>query len=126
LLGALVYYGKRTGSSVVHGQAMSMALGVFMFGLFMPNVDGFTVLDSLKVDEIQGPPVVLVVTGADRKTIQRLDAKQIHGVIRKPFDVDELVNLVVACSEIKSRKPYGAMALATMLGGAHMLSHWLK
>src|SRR4029079_18705960 len=39
LLGALVYYGRRTGSSVVHGQAMSMALGVFMFGLFMPNVD---------------------------------------------------------------------------------------
>jgi rhomboid protease GluP len=39
LLGALVYYGRRTGSSVVHGQAMSWALGMFVFGLIMPNVD---------------------------------------------------------------------------------------
>lgn len=39
LLGALVYYGRRTGSSVVHGQALSWALGMFMFGLVMPGVD---------------------------------------------------------------------------------------
>jgi rhomboid protease GluP len=39
LLGALVYYGRRTGSSVVHGQAVSMAIGMFMFGLFFPGVD---------------------------------------------------------------------------------------
>jgi len=39
LLGGLVYYGRRTGSSVVHGQAMSWALGMFLFGLVMNGVD---------------------------------------------------------------------------------------
>jgi rhomboid protease GluP len=39
LLGALVYYGRRTGSSVVHGQAMSWALGMFLFGFIMQGVD---------------------------------------------------------------------------------------
>ena len=39
LLGALVYYGRRSGSSVVHGQAMSWALMMFIFGIVMPGVD---------------------------------------------------------------------------------------
>jgi len=39
LLGALVYYGRRTGSSVVRGQATSWAVGMFVFGLVMPGVD---------------------------------------------------------------------------------------
>jgi rhomboid protease GluP len=41
LLGALVYYGRRTGSSLVHGQAMSWAVTMFIFGLIMPGVDNF-------------------------------------------------------------------------------------
>jgi rhomboid protease GluP len=39
LLGALVYYGKRGGSSLVGSQAWSMALFMFIFGLIMPGVD---------------------------------------------------------------------------------------
>jgi rhomboid protease GluP len=41
LLGALVCYGRRTGSRVVHGQAMSYALTLFLFGLIMPGVDNY-------------------------------------------------------------------------------------
>ncbi len=39
LLGALVYYGRRSGSSLVHGEAKSYAIGMFVFGLIMPGVD---------------------------------------------------------------------------------------
>ena len=41
LLGALVYYGRRTGSSLVHSQAMSWALMMFIFGFIMPGVDNY-------------------------------------------------------------------------------------
>ena len=41
LLGALVYYGRRAGSSVVHGQAVGYAVMLFVFGLVMPGVDNF-------------------------------------------------------------------------------------
>jgi rhomboid protease GluP len=41
LLGALVYYGRRTGSSQVHAQAMSWALMMFVFGLLMRGVDNY-------------------------------------------------------------------------------------
>jgi rhomboid protease GluP len=41
LLGALVRYGHRTGSSLVGSQAWGYALTLFIFGLLMPGVDNW-------------------------------------------------------------------------------------
>ncbi len=41
LLGALVYYGRRSGSSAVGSQAMSYAIMMGLFGLFMPGIDNY-------------------------------------------------------------------------------------
>lgn len=41
LLGALVYYGRRTGSSVVHSQALGYALMLGIFGFIMPGIDNY-------------------------------------------------------------------------------------
>ena len=41
LLGALVYYGRRTGSSLVRGQAVRYAVILGVFGLIMPGIDNF-------------------------------------------------------------------------------------
>jgi len=41
LLGALVYYGRRTGSRVVHSQAMYYAVVMFIFGLIWSGTDNF-------------------------------------------------------------------------------------
>jgi rhomboid protease GluP len=37
LLGALVHYGRRGGSSLIGGQAMQYAVVLFVFGLIMPG-----------------------------------------------------------------------------------------
>lgn len=95
---------------------------VVLLDLMMPGVDGFSILDRIGGGEIVSPPVVLVVTAADRATIDRLDAQRIHGVIRKPFDPDEIARLVVACAEIKSRSPFGPMAIATLVAGGPLLA----
>ena len=65
LLGALVYYGQRTGSRHVHAQAVTWAATMFIFGLIMPGVDNYghaggfvggylagRVLDPLKQEQI--------------------------------------------------------------------------
>jgi rhomboid protease GluP len=39
LLGALVHYGRRSGSSLIHGQAVNYALILFVMGVIMPGVD---------------------------------------------------------------------------------------
>jgi rhomboid protease GluP len=41
LLGALVLYGRRGGSSHVGGQAKSYAILLFVFGFVMPNIDNY-------------------------------------------------------------------------------------
>jgi rhomboid protease GluP len=38
-LGALLYYGRRSGSSLVHAEAKGYALTLFIFGLIVPGVD---------------------------------------------------------------------------------------
>ena len=41
LLGSLVYYGRRGGSSMVGGAAWQYAVVLFIFGLIMPGVDNY-------------------------------------------------------------------------------------
>jgi rhomboid protease GluP len=74
LLGALVYYGRRSGSSVVHQQAKSFALVLFLFG-FIPGtgIDNYAhaggfiggylagrVLDPLKPERVKHIATALV------------------------------------------------------------------
>lgn len=39
LLGALMFYGRRGGSSAIHGEAKTYAILLFVFGLIMPGID---------------------------------------------------------------------------------------
>jgi rhomboid protease GluP len=80
LLGALVCYGQRTGSRVVHSQAMGYAGILFVMGLIMPGVDNYAhaggfaggylaarLLDPLKperIDHLVMALVCLVATAA--------------------------------------------------------------
>jgi rhomboid protease GluP len=41
LLGALVYYGRRTGSSQTYRMALQYAVIMFVFGLIMPGIDNY-------------------------------------------------------------------------------------
>jgi rhomboid protease GluP len=41
LLGALMYYGKRSGSSLVSSQAKSWVVSLFIFGFFVPGIDNW-------------------------------------------------------------------------------------
>jgi rhomboid protease GluP len=41
LLGALVHYGRTSGSSFIHGQALRYAVILFIFGLIMPGIDNY-------------------------------------------------------------------------------------
>ncbi len=41
LLGALVHYGRKSGSSLIHGQAKQWALIMFIYGLIMPGIDNY-------------------------------------------------------------------------------------
>ncbi len=90
LLGALVCYGRRTGSHVVHSQALSWALLLGVFGLIMPGIDNYAhaggflggyaaarVLDPLKPERLDHVVIALVCLLA---TAVAVLASMVHGV----------------------------------------------
>jgi CheY-like chemotaxis protein len=95
---------------------------VILLDLLMPMLDGFGVLKTLDGPSMASPPVVLVITGADRRAVDHLDPQRIHGVVRKPFDPEELASLVLACAEIRGRNAFGTMAIATVIAGSPLLA----
>ncbi len=91
LLGALVYYGRRTGSRVVHSQALYYAVILFVFGLVMRGVDNYAhaggfaggflaaqLLDPLKPERIDHLVVALACLGLSLLSIV---ASVVHGLI---------------------------------------------
>lgn len=89
---------------------------VLLLDIMMPHVDGFAVLDAIAQDAT--PPVVLVVSGAGKHVLDRVDTSKIHGIVKKPFDPIELAEVVSACAELPPRNSFDAMAYATMLSGS--------
>jgi rhomboid protease GluP len=73
LLGAAVYYGRRTGSSIAASQAWNYALPLFIFGFILPGVDNYAhaggfvggyltglILDPLKPERVDHMVIALV------------------------------------------------------------------
>jgi DNA-binding response OmpR family regulator len=87
---------------------------VVLLDLLMPGTDGFRVLHQLRVTE-KLSPVVLVVSGADRSVISQVDTNAIHGLIRKPFDPQDVAAIVAACVEIRGRGAFETMTIAALL-----------
>jgi DNA-binding response OmpR family regulator len=93
---------------------------VVLLDLLMPDVNGFGVLDAL--GDGDAAPVVLVVSGAERRVLDALDAHRIHGIVKKPFEPSEVAAIVAACVEIRGRSAFETMALATMMSSAPLIA----
>jgi two-component system OmpR family response regulator len=104
------------------GLLSANAYSVVLLDIMMPGVDGFSVLDAIESGE--RAPVVLVVSGADRSVLERLDTRKIHGVVRKPFDPHEVAGIVSSCADIRGRRQLETMAIAAALSGP--LLTWLS
>ena len=70
---------------------------VILVDLMMPRVDGFGVIDHLGRHPSEYKPVVLVITAYADQKFKEVDPNIVTGVVRKPFEVAELGNLVRLC-----------------------------
>ncbi len=90
LLGALVYYGRRTGSSAIYRQALMYAVMMFVFGLVMAGIDnwahagGFAggylagrVLDPMQPERVKHMTWALVCLAL---TVLSILASVVHGL----------------------------------------------
>jgi len=73
---------------------------VIILDLMMPKVDGFEVIEHLtRTAPEQLKRCVIVLTAVASKDLRKLDGSRVFRVLRKPFDLDELLSVVTDCVE---------------------------
>jgi CheY-like chemotaxis protein len=95
---------------------------VIVLDLIMPGFDGFSVLNALGTAPAKDSAVVIVLTGADPEVCSALDARVVHGIVRKPFDSTELASLVRSCVELRTRGVLETMAIAAFIAGSPLIA----
>jgi DNA-binding response OmpR family regulator len=71
---------------------------LILLDLMMPDVNGFELLDRIMRESPALLPRVIVMTGASQRVIETLDTSRVWGLIRKPFDIDDLLRSARACA----------------------------
>ena len=67
---------------------------VVLLDLMMPRLSGYDVLDQLAAMTDRRPVVIVLTAGSEPRS---LDPQIVAGTIRKPFDIELLVQTVTAC-----------------------------
>jgi CheY-like chemotaxis protein len=67
---------------------------VIVLDLMMPRLNGFDFLDAFYARSPAPRSVVVVLTAFDDSMIGKLRSDQVHAIVRKPFDVPQLVSMV--------------------------------
>ncbi len=70
---------------------------VVLLDLMMPRVDGFGVVEFIREHPPLHKPVILVITAYADQRFKEVDPNIVSGVVRKPFEVADLGNLVRYC-----------------------------
>jgi CheY-like chemotaxis protein len=66
--------------------------------LMMPVMSGFEVVEYLRTNEDAGAPCIVVVSAAGERDLQTITSPLVRSVLRKPFDLPELLAAVEKCS----------------------------
>jgi len=70
---------------------------VVIVDLMMPRMNGYELIEHIGAMELAGRPVLFVMTAFDIHSPD-LNCRLVHGIIRKPFDLDTVVDLIVDCA----------------------------
>ena len=71
---------------------------VILLDLMMPDVNGFELLQRLERESPNLLSRVIIMTGVSQRMIESLDTSRLWGLIRKPFDIDDLLRSARACA----------------------------
>jgi DNA-binding response OmpR family regulator len=71
---------------------------VVMLDLILPGLSGMEILDHLQETHPSILSRTIVLTGASSGVLKGLDTSRVHAVIRKPFDIQDVLNLTAECA----------------------------
>jgi DNA-binding response OmpR family regulator len=107
----------RDGADAIE-QLEAREYAVVVVDLMMPNVDGYALVDYLKKRSGERPAVIVVSAG-DPGAFRQLDGSMVHSIVRKPFDIDVLGDLITAAAtSMRNTSRAGADVLQFPKGNA--------
>lgn len=68
-----------------------------MLDLIFPDLNGMDILQTLEKEKPQIMRKIIVITGASHGIVEKIDTSRIHALLRKPFDIHEVLRLTVEC-----------------------------
>ena len=84
------------------GEAIEMlrhtTYSVLVVDLMMPVMDGFDVVQHVRQAGLHNLAII-VITAGDSSAFRRLDPGMVHSIVRKPFDIDVLGDLIAAAAQ---------------------------
>lgn len=80
---------------------------VIVLDLMMPNIDGYGLIQHLKAKK-GVKPAVIVVSAGDSGALRKLDGAMVHSILRKPFDIDVLGDLITAAVKASEESEAGS------------------
>lgn len=76
---------------------LSAGFDAMLLDLMMPGVSGFDVLDQLRKTRPELLRCVIIITALSDKDLRNVNPGEVYRVLRKPFEVDELIRTVDQC-----------------------------
>jgi CheY-like chemotaxis protein len=70
---------------------------VVLLDLMMPRLDGFGVIAWMKENPPAIKPIILVITAYADQSFKEVDPNLVSGILRKPFEIADLGNLIRLC-----------------------------
>ncbi len=86
--------GKEALEKINNGQHYS----VIMLDLILPGLSGMEILDHLRENNPAMLNRTIVLTGASGGVLKAVDTSSVHAVIRKPFDIQDVLHLTAECA----------------------------
>ncbi|HEX6639637.1 MAG TPA: response regulator [Thermoanaerobaculia bacterium] len=66
--------------------------------LMMPVMSGFELVEYLRTNDDAGSPCIVIVSAAGERDLQSITSPLVRSVLRKPFDLPELLAAVEKCA----------------------------
>ena len=83
-------------------QLRSTAYEAVLLDLMLPRVNGFEVVRELRSASPRLLDRTIVVTAASEATLRDFDRSQVFALIRKPFDINDLLGTIASCTAAKA------------------------
>lgn len=83
------------------GDGNGHSYAVIMLDLILPGVSGVEILHHLEEKNPSMLPRTIVLTGAGGGVLKGLDTSRVHAVIRKPFDIHDVLHLTAECAHLE-------------------------